>query len=122
MSVERDEIATSGFVLLAMTIRASVESFVKFRCNSFDSTNSAYKPCSHRRDAEEPQRNAEKDNFRFEKDKDRRMRRPQRKKHKRNAFYKYWEKKKGFLSSSVEARSTASGALCLCGEVYLLSQ
>ncbi len=53
MFLLRNQVAASGFALLAMTMRASVESFVKIRPNSFDSTNSVYNPCSHRRERRE---------------------------------------------------------------------
>ncbi len=52
MSVERDEIAVSGFALPAMTMKVSVESFVKIRPNSFDSTNSFHNLCSNHRGTE----------------------------------------------------------------------
>ncbi len=98
MSAGRDEIAVSGFAFLAMTMRASVESFVKICRKSFDSTNSAYKPCSHRRDAEKKRvfhhrdtEDTEKDKRHFlGKDKDKRRRRTRRRKKR---IY-VWEKQK----------------------------
>ncbi len=52
MFLLRNQVAASGFALLAMTMRASVESFVKIRPNSFDSTNSFHNLCSNHRGTE----------------------------------------------------------------------